>query len=143
MSTGSALPFTRRRRGIVAVTVAGSAATPQTAAPLGEPVCIAAALPLPGLWVGLDLDWIAGGGGGDSGVAFVGFENVTLPGGEVVEGAQHWQQAGEALTVSVGEVFEWAHHWQPAGGAIAAGSTARKRPPTLSSCLPPPFRRVP
>lgn len=58
---------------------------------LGAPVCVAGALPLPGLWAGLLIDWIAGGE--DVGVVFVGLENVTLPSGEVVADAEHWQQA--------------------------------------------------
>lgn len=66
----------------------------QSAPSLGAPVCVAAALPLPGIWAGLLIDWIAGGGE-DVGVVFVGLENITLPGtGEVVINAQHWQQPG-------------------------------------------------
>ena len=61
---------------------------------LGQPVCVAANLPISGLWVGLLLDWIADGSE-DAGVSFVGFENVTNPFTADTILAQHWQKAGK------------------------------------------------
>jgi hypothetical protein len=59
---------------------------------LGGPTCVNAPLPFPGVWAGLLLDWIAEGSE-DTGVVFVGIEDIVVPITGVAATAQHWQQA--------------------------------------------------
>lgn len=62
----------------------------------GEPVCVSASIPFPGLFSGLQLDWIAGGGLSATapGVTFVGYENTTVPITGETLATEHWQKAG-------------------------------------------------
>lgn len=67
----------------------------------GEPVCVSASIPFPGLFSGLQLDWIAGGGLSATapGVTFVGYENTTVPITGETLATEHWQKADSCLDI--------------------------------------------